>query len=113
MLAADGHLLKLQRLQNKILRTNGNFSRRTSVRDLHMAFELPFIYDYVTKLWRQQSEIIQNNKKRKCSHRWTRRNADIGYIKDLNLAAVKHSTVQIIRLLLQLKLLMIGHDLLY
>jgi hypothetical protein len=27
--AADGHLLKLQRLQNKILRTNGNLSRRT------------------------------------------------------------------------------------
>jgi hypothetical protein len=32
------HLLKLQRLQNKDLRTIGNFYRCTSVRDMHVAF---------------------------------------------------------------------------
>jgi hypothetical protein len=48
--AADNQLLKLQRLQNKVLRTTGNFPRRTPVRDLHMAFKLPYIYDYVTKI---------------------------------------------------------------
>jgi hypothetical protein len=34
--AAESHLLKLQRLQNKVLRTIGNFPRRTSVRDMHV-----------------------------------------------------------------------------
>jgi hypothetical protein len=29
--AADNHLLKLQRLQNKFLRTTGNFPRRTPI----------------------------------------------------------------------------------
>jgi hypothetical protein len=30
-------------------------------RDLHMAFKLPYIYDYITKLCRQQGEVIQNH----------------------------------------------------
>jgi hypothetical protein len=33
---ADNHLPKLKRLQNKVLRTIGNFPRRTPVRYLHM-----------------------------------------------------------------------------
>jgi hypothetical protein len=36
-----------------------------------------------------------------------------GNIRGLNWAAVKHTTVQVTRLLLQQELLMIGHDLLY
>jgi hypothetical protein len=39
--AAESHLLKLQRLQNKVLCTIGNFPRRTSVRDVHVAFKIP------------------------------------------------------------------------
>jgi hypothetical protein len=60
--AADNHLLKLQRLKNKIIRSIGNFPRRTPVRDLHTALKLPYIYiyDYITKLCRQQAEVIQN-----------------------------------------------------
>jgi hypothetical protein len=27
---------------------------------LHKAFNIPYIYDYITKLCRQQAEIIQN-----------------------------------------------------
>jgi hypothetical protein len=42
---AETHLIKLQRLQNKVLRTIGNFPRRTSVRELHMAFNIPYVYD--------------------------------------------------------------------
>jgi hypothetical protein len=38
--SADIHLMKLQRLQNKVLRTIGNLPRRTPVRDLHMAFKI-------------------------------------------------------------------------
>jgi hypothetical protein len=59
--AAESHLLKLQRLQNRVLRTIGNFPRRTSVRDLHVAFQIPYVYDFVTKLCRQKSVIIQNH----------------------------------------------------
>jgi hypothetical protein len=59
--AADTHLMKLQRLQNKVLRTIGNFPRRTPVREFHKAFSIPYIYDYITKLSRQQAEVIQNH----------------------------------------------------
>jgi hypothetical protein len=38
--AADTHILKLQRLQNKVLRTTDHFPRRTPVRDLHVAFKI-------------------------------------------------------------------------
>jgi hypothetical protein len=58
-LAADAYLLKLQRLQNKVLYTIGNFPRGTRVRDLHTAFNLPYVYDYITKLCRRQAEVIQ------------------------------------------------------
>jgi hypothetical protein len=60
-LAADTYLLKLQRLQNKVLRTSGNFLRCTPVRDLHTAFNLPKVYDYITTLCSQQIEVIQND----------------------------------------------------
>jgi hypothetical protein len=59
--AAEGHPLKLQRLQNKVLRTIGNFPRCTSVRDLHKAFHIPYVYDYITNSCRQQAEVIQNH----------------------------------------------------
>jgi hypothetical protein len=54
------HLMKLLCLQNKVLRTIGNFPRRTPVRDLHITFKIPYVYDYITKLCRQQAEVIQN-----------------------------------------------------
>jgi hypothetical protein len=60
-LAADTYLLKLQRLQNKVLLTIGNFPRCTSVRDMHRAFKLPRVYDYITKLCRKQAEVIRNH----------------------------------------------------
>jgi hypothetical protein len=59
--AAESHLLKLQRLQNRVLRTTGNFPRRISVRDLHVAFQIPYVYDFIMKLCRQQAEIIKNH----------------------------------------------------
>jgi hypothetical protein len=54
--AADTYLLKLQRLQNKVLSTIGNFPRR----ELHTAFNIPYVYDFITKLCRQQAEVILN-----------------------------------------------------
>jgi hypothetical protein len=59
--AADTHLMKLQRLQNKVLRTIGSYPRRTRVRDLHLAFHIPYEYDHITKLCRQQAEVIQKH----------------------------------------------------
>jgi hypothetical protein len=59
--AANTQLLKLQGLQNKVFRTIGNFPRRTLVRELHMAFSIPYIYDYITRLCRQEAEVIQNH----------------------------------------------------
>jgi hypothetical protein len=37
------------------------FPRRTPDRDLHMAFKILYVYDYITKLCRQQAEVIQNH----------------------------------------------------
>jgi hypothetical protein len=59
--AAETYLLKLQRLQNKVLRTNGNLPRHTLVHDMHVAFQIPYVYDYITNLCRRQAEIIYNN----------------------------------------------------
>jgi hypothetical protein len=59
--AADTYLLKLQCLQNKVLRTIGHFPRCTPVRELHVAFEILYVYDFITKLCRQQAEVIQNH----------------------------------------------------
>jgi hypothetical protein len=55
------HLLKLQRLQNPVLRKIGNFPMGTSVRDYHLAFQIPYVYGYMMKLYRQQAEIIVNH----------------------------------------------------
>jgi hypothetical protein len=59
--AAECHLLKFQSLQNKVLRTIGNFPKRTSVRDMHKSFHMPYVYDYIRKSCRQQAEVIQNH----------------------------------------------------
>jgi hypothetical protein len=59
--AAETHPLKLQRQQNRVLRTIPNFLRHTTVRDMHVAFQIPHVYDHVTKLCRRQAEIFHNH----------------------------------------------------
>jgi hypothetical protein len=44
-----------------ILAKFGNFPTCTVVCDLHKAFNLPYVYNYITKLYRQQAEVIQNH----------------------------------------------------
>jgi hypothetical protein len=58
---ADIHLIKLQRLQNKVLRNTGNFPRCTPVSEMQMGFHLPYVQDYMTKLCRQEAEVILNH----------------------------------------------------
>jgi hypothetical protein len=43
------------------LLTVGNFPGHTPVHELHKTFNIPYTYDYITKLRRQQAEIIRNN----------------------------------------------------
>jgi hypothetical protein len=93
--AVDTHLMKWQRLQNKVFRTIGKFPRPTPVLELHMAFHVPYIYDYITKLCRQQTEVIQNHVNAnirdmgKCEARHRK------YKRLKHLAAVKRTTVQV------------------
>jgi hypothetical protein len=44
---AENHLLKLQCLQNRVLHTIGNFPRHTSVCNMHVASQIPYVYDYI------------------------------------------------------------------
>jgi hypothetical protein len=55
------YLLQLLRLQNKVLCTTGKFARRTPTLEFHMAFQVQYIYDYVTKMCRQEAEVIENH----------------------------------------------------
>jgi hypothetical protein len=58
---ADTHLMKLPRLQNKVLLTTGKFPRNTPIRDMHISLQIPYVYDYITKLCRQQAQVIQHH----------------------------------------------------
>jgi hypothetical protein len=57
MLAQLGNF---QCLQNKFPSYNGKYPKRTLVRELHMDFQVQYIYNYVTKLCMQQTKVIQN-----------------------------------------------------
>jgi hypothetical protein len=96
-LAADTYPLKLQLLQNKVLHPIGNFPRCTPVRDLHTAFNLPYVCDYTTNLCRQEAEVIQNHENEHLRG-IGKEKPDIEIIRGLNLAVVKLSTVHVARL---------------
>jgi hypothetical protein len=51
---ADTYLLKLQRLQNKVLQTI-NFPRCIPVCDLHTTFNLPYVRDYIVGAYHNAS----------------------------------------------------------
>jgi hypothetical protein len=61
--AADTQLKKPQRLQNRVLRTTGRFIRNATITilDSHVALQIPYMYDYMTKLRRRQADVIQNH----------------------------------------------------
>jgi hypothetical protein len=45
---------------NKVLRAIGQHPICTPVRELRMSFQMPYTYDYTTKLCRQQAKVVQN-----------------------------------------------------
>jgi len=57
--AGDTFLLKLQRLQNKVLRIIVNFPGRTQTCVLNVALKFQYIYDFLT--CRQQAVVLQND----------------------------------------------------
>jgi hypothetical protein len=59
--AVETDLLNLQRLQNRVFCTIENLDRCTPVCRLYMAFKIPYVHDYITKLCRTQEEVIINN----------------------------------------------------
>jgi hypothetical protein len=59
--AAESYFLKLRRLESRVLHTIDTLPRRTQTRDLHMAFKIPYLYDFVTKVCRQQATVILNH----------------------------------------------------
>jgi hypothetical protein len=64
---------------------------------MHLAFKLPSVYDYITKLCRQQAEVILNNDNENVRN-IGQGEANTGYTRGLNLAAVKHTTIHVTRL---------------
>jgi hypothetical protein len=60
--AANAHLLNLQRLQNRVLRASGKLDRHTLVRKVRVAFKIPYVHDYITKLCRARAEVILNHR---------------------------------------------------
>jgi hypothetical protein len=54
--AADTHLMKLQRLC-----TIGKFPRNIPIRDMLIYLQIPYVYDNITKLCRQQAQVIQHH----------------------------------------------------
>jgi hypothetical protein len=56
--AADSYLLKLKRLQNRVLQAIGNLPSHTPIRDFHRSFKITYLHDYVTQLCKEQESII-------------------------------------------------------
>jgi hypothetical protein len=96
-LEVDTNLLKFLHLKNKVFRTTVNFPRCTPVRNLHTSFNLPYAYDYISKLCRQQGEVTQNYENEHFAV-WDKAKPDTENIRGLNLAAVKLTTVQVTNL---------------
>jgi hypothetical protein len=95
---AETYLLKLQRLQNKVLRAIGYLPRRTLVRNMHVAFQIPYFYDYITKLCRRQADIVHNHENEMYVI-LDKAKPHTKNIKDLNLAVIIYTTGQVSRLL--------------
>jgi hypothetical protein len=57
---ADTDLFNLQRLQDNVLSKTINLPRRTPTRELHVEFERPYVYEFITKLHWQQAEVTKN-----------------------------------------------------
>jgi hypothetical protein len=65
---------------------------------LHKAFNILHIYDYITKLCRQQAEVIQNHENANVCNIGQGEAQHRKYKRGLKLVVVKHTTVQVSKL---------------
>jgi hypothetical protein len=93
--AVDAHLLKLQRLQNTVFSAVGNLDRCTPAHKLHVAFKIPYVYDYINELFSTQAEVILNRVNPNVYVVLDKEKFCIGSARGLNLAAVRPTTVQL------------------
>jgi hypothetical protein len=56
--AANRPHFEIAAFENKAI---GKFPRCTSFHELHVAFQVPYVFDYVTKLCRQQADVIKDH----------------------------------------------------
>jgi hypothetical protein len=72
---------------------------------MHMAFQIPYVYDYIIKSCRQQAEVIQNHEIENVCY-IGKVKPDTGNTKCLNLAAVMFIIIQVSELPLSRELLL-------
>jgi hypothetical protein len=39
----------------------GKFPRNTPIRNMHISLQIPYVYDFTTKLCKQQAKVIQHH----------------------------------------------------
>jgi hypothetical protein len=61
---------------------------------MHVAFQVPYMYDYMTLLCRRQAEIIQNTKNKNVRN-MDKTKPHSENIRGLNLVEVTFTTVQV------------------
>jgi hypothetical protein len=84
---AETFLLKLQLLQNKVLRIIHNLPRCTLVHDMHVDFQIPYVYGFVRKLCRSKQKSFKIMKMKMYAI-LDKAKPHTESIKGLNLAAV-------------------------
>jgi hypothetical protein len=104
--------MKLQHLQNRVLQTIGNFPGHTPICDGHAAFQIPYVYDYITKLCRQQAKSFKTGKMQMFTT-MDKSKPKIENAIGLNLAAVMCTAVTVTELQLWHELPLIEYNLLY
>jgi len=84
------HLLKLQRLQNKVPRNTGNLPRHTPTGDVHISFTVPYLCGLVAKLCRGQAIVILDHGNINIS---TIGQGEARHRKCKNLVADRHTSI--------------------
>jgi hypothetical protein len=59
--AAETHMMNCSTCEID-LHTVGDLHRHTPVHELHVAFKIPYMYDYIIELCRRQAEAMQNHR---------------------------------------------------
>jgi hypothetical protein len=89
--STDAHLLKSQRCQNEAHRTTSKFPKRTSTRELHVAFKIRYVCFYYKIMQAESTSYAFMTMKMFATLEKAKPN--IGNIRGLNLDTVKRTAV--------------------